>query len=120
MYKITINGIAAIWNMNNKIIDFIKNSNLIIFLVDFNCSWFLILIENNGNSATSNIDNITVITSNNSNENSVLYWLIIIGKDAINIAAAGVGSPINEDVCLVSMLNFAKRIDEKIGNKKAI
>ena len=58
--------------MNNKIIDFIKNSNLIIFLVDFNCSLLLILIENNGNSVTSNIDNVTVIDSNNSNENSVL------------------------------------------------
>ena len=120
MYKITINGIAAIWNMNNKIIDFIKKSNLIIFLVDFSCSALLILIENRGNSAISNIDNITVIARSNSNENSVLYWLIIIGKEAINIAAAGVGSPINEDVCLWSILNFAKRIDEKMGSKKAI
>ena len=106
--------------MNNKIIDFIKNSNLIIFLVDFNFSSLLILIENSGNSATSNKDNIIVIASSISNEISVLYLLTIIGKDAINIAAAGVGSPINEDVCLVSILNFAKRIDEKMGNKKAI
>ena len=46
--------------------------------------------------------------------------MIIIGKDAMNIADAGVGSPKNEDVCLVFILNFAKRIDEKIGIKKAI
>ena len=105
--------------MNNKIIDFIKNNNLIMFLVDFNCSLFLILIENSGNSVTSNKDNI-IVTKNNSKENSVLYWLIIIGKDPINIAAARVGSPINEFVCLVSMLNFNKQIDEKTGNKKAI
>ena len=72
MYKITINGIAAIWNIDNKIIDFIKNSNLIIFLVDFICSLFLIFKENNGNSETSNNDNVTVIASNNSIENSVL------------------------------------------------
>ena len=91
MYKITINGITTL-NMNNKIIDFIKNRNLIIFLVDFNCSSLLILIENNGNSVTSNRDNIIVIIISNSNENSVLYWLIIIGKDAINIADAGVGA----------------------------
>ena len=38
----------------------------------------------------------------------------------MNIADAGVGSPINEDVCLESVLNFAKRIDEKMGIKKAI
>ena len=46
--------------MNNKIIDFIKKSNLIIFLVDFSCSTLLILIENKV-ILTSNIDNITVI-----------------------------------------------------------
>lgn len=57
--------------MNNKIIDFIKNSNLIIFLVDFICSLLLIFKENNGNSETSNTDNVAVIDSNNSIENSV-------------------------------------------------
>ena len=58
--------------MNNKIIDFIKNSNLIMFLVDFNCSSLVILSENSGNSDTINKDNVIVIPSNNSNENSVL------------------------------------------------
>ena len=106
--------------MNNKIIDFIKNSNLMIFLVDFICSLLLIFKENNGNSETSNTDNVAVIDSNNSIENSVLYLLITIGKDAMNIAEAGVGSPIKEDDCLVSILNFAKRIDEKMGIKKAM
>ena len=38
----------------------------------------------------------------------------MIGKEAINIAAAGVGNPIKEEVCLVSRLNFANRIAEKI------
>ena len=37
----------------------------------------------------------------------------MIGKEAINIAAAGVGNPIKEDVCLVSILNLANRIAEK-------
>ena len=106
--------------MNNKIKDFIKNSALIMLVVDFICSLFSIFRENSGNSATSSKDNISVIATNNSKENSMLYLLFIIGKDPINIAAAGVGSPINEFDCLLSILNFARRIDEKIGNKKAI
>ena len=38
----------------------------------------------------------------------------MIGKEAINIAAAGVGNPIKEEVCLVLILNFANRIAEEI------
>ena len=52
--------------------DFTKNSNLIIFLVDFNCSSLLIFSEKSGNSETSNKDNVTVIPINNSIENLVL------------------------------------------------
>ena len=43
-----------------------------MFLVDFNCSSLVILSENSGNSDTINKDNVIVIPSNNSNENSVL------------------------------------------------
>ena len=53
-----------------------------------------------------------------------LIWVfpdeVIIGNEAIKIAAAGVGSPIKEVVCLLSILNLESRIDEKIGIKKAI
>jgi len=53
--------------------------------------------------------------STNNGDESVL----ISGIAAIKIADAGVGKPINEVVCFVSILNFANRIAEKIGNKKA-
>ena len=49
----------------------------------------------------------------------VLHLLLISGIAATKIAGAGVGKPINEVVCLVSILNFANRIAERIGNKKA-
>jgi hypothetical protein len=44
----------------------------------------------------------------------------IRGKDAINIAFAGVGTPIKESVWRVSRLNFARRIAEKTGITNAI
>ena len=43
----------------------------------------------------------------------------MIGKDEINIAAAGVGTPINETPCLVSVLYFASLMAEKIGIRNA-
>src|ERR1035437_6895793 len=42
----------------------------------------------------------------------------ISGSAAIKIVFAGVGNPIKESVCLVSILNFANRIAEKIVTKK--
>ncbi len=42
------------------------------------------------------------------------------GIAAINIARTGVGNPINEVVCLLSILKLAKRIAEKIGISNAI
>ena len=45
-------------------------------------------------------------------------WYIIIGNKK-NEAFAGVGKPINEEVCLVSILNLAKRMAENTGIVKA-
>ena len=42
------------------------------------------------------------------------------GKLVINKAFAGVGNPIKEFDCLVSILNFANRMAEKTGIVKAI
>ena len=63
---------------------------------------------------------MTVVPIKNSALNFTPYFASIIGKDAIKIAAAGVGNPIKEMVCLVSILNFANLIAEKMGIKKAI
>ena len=40
-------------------------------------------------------------------------------NDAQKIAFAGTGKPINEEVCRLSLLNFAYRNAENIGIKKA-
>ena len=47
-------------------------------------------------------------------------WLAsICGMAAIKTANTGVGNPIKEVVCLLSILNFAKRIAENIGINNA-
>ena len=40
------------------------------------------------------------------------------GNEAINMALAGVGNPMNEVVCLVSILNFANLNAEKMVMRK--
>ena len=91
-----------------------------MFNLENRLSSWLILRENKGISATKSKDKITVTPINNSALNHIPYSFPIIGKDAIKIAATGVGNPIKEVVCLVSILNFARRIAEKRGIKKAI
>lgn len=49
-----------------------------------------------------------------------LYVCVINGKDAINMALAGVGTPIKDSDCRVSILNLANRMAEKTGINKAI
>ena len=44
----------------------------------------------------------------------------INGNEAIKIVFAGVGSPMNEEVCRVSTLNFANRNAENIVIRNAI
>ena len=41
-------------------------------------------------------------------------------REAINIAFAGVGRPMKDDICRVSTLNFANRKAEKIGMRNAM
>ena len=120
IYKITIKGIAANSKTNNNITELIKTKIRIIFSFDFSCSPCFIFKENKGSFATKSKDKITVVPINNSVLNHIPYSSPIIGKDAMKIAAAGVGSPIKEALCLSLILNLAKRIAEKIGIKNPI
>ena len=82
---------------------------------------WLILSENKGILTTKSKGKITERTIRNRKSMKIgNKSKLISGIAAITIANAGVGKPIKEVVCLVSILNFAKRIAEKIGIKKAI
>ena len=81
-------------------------------LLNFNENKGIFIIKSKGNIIESEIRNRKSI--NNGNRS-----VLISGIAAIKIASAGVGNPIKEVVCLVSILNLANRIAEKIGNKKA-
>ena len=50
--------------------------------------------------------------------NSAGLYVVIKAKDAIIIPLAGVGKPIKEVVCRVSLLNIAKRMAENMAMKK--
>ena len=93
-----------------------------MFTLEFKVSSLLNLRENNGILATSSngkmieikIKNWILVKSNN------FWYFSINGRAAINIPTAGVGKPIKEVFCSELMLNFAKRIAEKIGIRSAI
>ena len=76
------------------------------------------LSEKRGNSATNRYEN-TAVTANRKKRLSVSIaneWEVsdeMKASEQINSALAGVGSPINESLCRVSMLNFANRNAEK-------
>ena len=78
---------------------------------------FLNFSANKGSSATNRKERIIDSAAKNqwlpTNERSKRLFVIIRGKELIKRALAGVGRPINELVCLVSMLNFASRSAEK-------
>ena len=91
-----------------------------IFKLDAILSSLLNFNENKGILATKSKGNIIESgIRNRKSKNNGNKSVLISGIAATKIASAGVGKPINEVVCLVSILNFANRIAEKIGNKKA-
>lgn len=84
--------------------------------------WFLKLnlSENNGKFITNRNGIIKEIIAKKSRLANIGNWLkLICGIDDITRAKAGVGSPLKEFICVVSILKFAKRYAEKIGIKSA-
>ena len=92
----------------------------IIFNLDLISLWVLNFNENKGILLINrNGIIIAIIISSFISVNIGNLLKSIWGIDAINIANAGVGSPINECFCLLSILKFAKRYAEKMGIKNA-
>lgn len=125
-YKNIINGIAANFNNPNNI----TAEEIITYRISFPLKPnFLNLSENKGNSAIIKNDIIQQNAINNHGLkktdiiNSIMpgdvtpenQGSIIKGMEAISIALAGVGNPINDSVCRTSLLNFARRKAEKTG-----
>ena len=81
-------------------------------LLNFNENKGILVIKSKGNIIESEIRNRK--STNNGNKS-----VLISGIAAIKIASAGVGKPINEVFCFVSILKFAKRTAENIGIRRA-
>ena len=108
-------------SFNNMISGSDTNKNMYCTLLDCQ-ERFLNLRENMGISATNNHD-----VSNTSNTRYIALNLSEIrnsypptANELQKRALAGVGIPIKEEVCRVSMLNFANRKAENIAIKKAL
>ena len=107
-YKITINGIAAKWKTNNNtkddkisvILKIFKLDAILSSLLNFNENKGILTTKSKGNIIESGIRNRK--STNNGNKS-----VLISGIAATRIASAGVGKPINEEVCLVSILKLA-------------
>ena len=81
-------------------------------LLNFNENKEILVTNSKGNIVENRTRNRK--STNNGNES-----VLISGIAATRIASAGVGKPRKEVASLVSILNFANRIAEKTGNKKA-
>lgn len=102
--------------MNNNIKQLIKNIIRIIFSLLFQFSLFFIFKENKDNLDIKSIDRRIDVIIRNLTEymNCILFiGFLIITKEAIKIATAGVGNPIKEESCFLSILNLANLIAEK-------
>ena len=93
------------------ILKIFKLDAILSSLLNFNENKEILTTKSKGNIIESGIRNRK--STNNGNKS-----VLIRGIAATRIASAGVGKPINELVCLVPILNFAKRIAEKIGKRK--
>ena len=94
--------------MNNNITDAKISVILKIFNLELILSPLLILSENNGILATKSKGNIIESeTRNCKSTNNGNKSILISGIAAIKIASTGVGRPINEEVCSVSILKLA-------------
>lgn len=126
MYKKMITGIPANFNVASKITD----DAIITYRISFPLKpKVLNLRENKGNSATNKNDIRQQKPMNNHGfkksdfaKKEILCGVIpennesaIRGIEEINIALAGVGSPIKDSVWRGSLLNFARRKAEKTG-----
>lgn len=87
-------------------------------------SRFLNFKDSIGISATSRAHITATNTANiqvfNMYGEKLLCSLMMIGKEAMRIAFAGVGRPIKLSACRVSTLNFASRNAENTGIAKAM
>jgi hypothetical protein len=91
-----------------------------MFSLEFFFSVLLNLNEKRGIFITKSIGiNTEIIDKNIMSENIGNCSKLIFGIAAINIANAGTGSPINEVVCLLSILKLANLYAEKIGIRSA-
>ena len=101
--------------MDAKISIILKTFKLevILFsLLNFNEKNGILTTKSKGNIIESGIRNCK--STNNGNKS-----VLISGIATTKIAATGVGKPINEVVCRVSILKLAKRIAENIGISRA-
>ena len=106
--------------MNNNIKEDNINSILKMFNLEFILSSALILSENNGILDIKSKGNIIESRiRNRKSTNNGNKPVLISGIAATKIASTGVGKPINEVVCLVSILKLAKRTAENIGISRA-
>ena len=109
-YKITINGIAAKPYAKNNIVAIKISKNLNIFKRDFADCALSIFNENKGifiirRNGIIIVNIIRSCMSKNIGKVLKSAW----GIAAKNIANAGVGSPIKDFFCLVSILKLANR-----------
>ena len=121
IYKITIKGIEDNLKINNKTIArmIVKNFNGFSFLSNFSGFFFrekkcIFDMSKNEKNKAINVSSILSVKI------TVSCSKVTIGKEAINIATIGVGRPINDVLCLWSILNLDNRIAENIGIDKAI
>ena len=93
-----------------------------MFRIQFKFSSLLNLSENNGILTTDRNGKIREIKIKNRKSVNIgkSWYFSIKGRAAINIPTTGVGKPIKEVFCFELILNFAKRIAEKIGIRNAI
>ena len=113
-YKMMIKGIPTNCKViSNRMLN-PKNTNFVRFPTQPKCLNFK---ANKGISEISKtLKTIEIILKMQGLKlNPILPYLKIKGIEQIKIALAGVGTPIKEVVCLVSLLNLARRIAEKTG-----
>ena len=97
-------------NIKNNIIAEKISKILKIFNLEFIFSFLLNFSENKGISNTKRIGIINAISKRNWILVNIGNWLKFMwGIEAISIASAGVGNPINEFFWLLSILKFANR-----------
>ena len=105
-------------SLKNSINNTDASRKVILTLLELHCK-FLNFSANSGSGATINQENNIVIPINGICPNQPGgNNFIKDGIPQINKACAGVGTPMNESFCRISILNFAKRMAAKTDNDK--